>query len=50
MTHCHETAAIALLARLVALAPGVWPGLAVEAEWKTALTEAQAVVKKETEK
>ncbi len=42
--------ALACLARLVALAPGVWPGLSIETEWKAALTEAQAVVKKETAK
>lgn len=49
MTDSPATA-LACLTRLLALAPGVWPGLSIEPEWKAALTEAQAVVKKETGK
>lgn len=45
MTAGREDRAAALLARLVALAPQVFPGLRVEEEWKAAVEEARQVVK-----
>lgn len=42
-----DTAALDALAQLLHLAPRVWPGVAVEAEWNTALIKARDVLKQE---
>lgn len=37
------------LARLLDLAPRVWPGVAVEDDWKTAVHQARQALKQEKE-